>query len=147
MPENEPIRCMQLPLTGFQLLVPNSSVAEIFSFSMPEQAGAKVWELGNTPWRGASVPVITLEKMCDQKIAEYGARTRIAILYNPSEGENLPYLGLVLQDIPRAYLAEEERIISASEPVECEYLECLADAQVEKLFIPNIQAIFQALST
>ena len=146
MAEQESIRCMQLPLVNLQLLVPNSAVAEIIGYTHPEADYAgDGWYDGQISWRGVLVPVVSVEKMCDQGSAEPGPRSRIAIIYNPSGDNDLPYLGIILQDIPRAYLAEEERMQDVIEAPGCDYLQGRADIMIEQLVIPDLDAIASAI--
>lgn len=146
MAEIESIRCMQLPLHNHHLLMPNSAVAEIIGYTSPEAAHqGSGWYDGKISWRGVLVPVVSVEKMCELETAESGHRTRIAIIYNPNGDESLPYLGLILQDIPRAYLAEPERLQSMQATADCDYLMGQADAMFEHLYIPNLFAIIDAV--
>jgi chemosensory pili system protein ChpC len=133
---------MQLPLLDMQLLLPNSVVAEIIGYNMPDdeqrQSG---WLHGNIEWRGVSVPVISVEKLCELEVAPTGARTRIAVVYNPANDADLPYIGLILQDIPRAYLAEEERLSGEIVVPGCKYLLSQLDVMSEHQCIPDLDAI------
>lgn len=144
MAENASIRCMQLPLVDMQLLLPNSSVAEIIGYTEPEVAGSD-WYDGKISWRGVMVPVVSIEKMCQSQSVEPGPRSRIAIIYNLDGGDDLPYFGIILQDIPRAYLAEEERLIQSMEQLECEFLSTRADALMDQLYIPDLESIISSL--
>ena len=146
MAESESIRCMQMPLNNWQLLLPNSAVAEIIGYTTPESANqGSGWYDGKISWRGVLVPVVSLEKMCELDAAETGHRTRIAIIYNPSGDDALPYIGLILQDIPRAYLAEPERLQEMQASASCNYLIGQADAMFEHLYIPDLDAISDAI--
>jgi len=142
--ETNSIRCIQLPLVDWQLLLPNPVVAEIISYSRPEQAG-EGWLNGLLSWRGVMVPVISVEEMCQRNPVEPGARSRIAILYNLSGDRSLPYVGIILQDIPRAYLAEEDRMQAVAISSECEFLFGRADMMMEQLMIPDLDAIMAAV--
>ncbi|MDJ0832015.1 MAG: chemotaxis protein CheW [Gammaproteobacteria bacterium] len=145
MAEIESIRCMQLPLHNQQLLLPNSAVAEIIGYTSPEAAHqGSGWYDGKISWRGVLVPVVSVEKMCGMETAESGHRTRIAIIYNPNGDQSLPYLGLILKDIPRAYLAEPERLQAMQATANCDYLLGQADAMFEQLYIPDLDAIIEA---
>ena len=71
MAESESIRCMQMPLNNWQLLLPNSAVAEIIGYTTPESANqGSGWYDGKISWRGVLVPVVSLEKMCELDAAE-----------------------------------------------------------------------------
>jgi chemosensory pili system protein ChpC len=146
MADNDSIRCMQLPLLNMQLLLPNSAVAEIIGYSEPVigEEGSD-WYDGRISWRGVMVPVISVEKMCQGQSQNPGPRTRIAVVYNLNGDEDLPYLGIILQDIPRAYLAEPERMIESSLATDCAYLSTQADAMIDNMYIPDMDAIVASL--
>ncbi len=143
MAEQESIRCIQLPLLNRFLLLPNSVVAEIISYVRPERAGSD-WLDGIMIWRGVSVPVISVEKMCQQSHTEPGVRSRIAVIYNLDKDDDLPYLGIILQDIPRAYLAEQDRMPAQTFDSDCRYLYGRADVMNSELVIPDLDAITQS---
>ncbi len=144
MAEENSIRCIQLPLAEWQLILPNAAVAEIIAYSQPEQAG-EGWLDGMLSWRGTLVPIISVEKMCQKDAIETGARTRIAIIYNISGDTDLPYIGIILQDIPRAYLAEEDRMQSVTSSSDCEFLFGRADIMLDQLMIPDLDAMMAAV--
>ena len=146
MPETEAIRCMQLPLQDLQLLVPNSAVAEIIGYDHAhEQTAPDDWFDGEIPWRGVTIPVVSVERLCNMHTGEPGARARIAVLYDPQGGEVVPYVGIILQDIPRAYLAEEERMSEPMLPVDCKYFASRADPLQQNLLLPDIDAIIDTV--
>lgn len=140
------VRCMLLPLSSINLLIPNSAVAEIIGYSTPRSlADSSAWFPGVVSWRGVYVPVVSLEEMCSLDGAIIGARSRIAIIYNPEKDAELPYLGVHIQDIPRAYLAEVETMESGSDDGLSQYL--LSDVDEEHLarVIPDLDRIIADL--
>lgn len=144
MAEQNSIRCIQLPLVDWQLILPNAAVAEIIAYSNPDQPGED-WLDGLLNWRGAVIPIISVEKMCQRDSVEPGARTRIAIIYNLSGDKKLPYAGIILQDIPRAYLAEEDRMQSVISNSDCQFILGRADIMLEQLMIPDLDAMMSAI--
>ncbi len=146
MAENSSIRCMQLPLLDMSLLLPNSAVAEIIGYTEPEEGSeGSDWYNGKIAWRGVMVPIVSVEKMCQSATIELGTRSRIAVVYNLNGDQSIPYFGIILQDIPRAYLAEEDRLIESNVAVDCEYLVTQVDAMIERLYIPDLDAILTSL--
>ena len=146
MTEQSSIRCMQLPMVGLQVLMPNSAVAEVISYSEPEtEYKGTDWLDGLILWRGVLIPVVSLEKMCQSDFTEPGPRTRIAVLYNIDNDKDLPFVGLIMQDIPRAYLAEAERMQEVIDKPQCQYLRCKADMMMNELMIPDMDAIMYAV--
>ena len=144
MAELNSIRCMQLPLLGLQVLMPNSAVAEIIGYSEPElEYKGSEWLDGMISWRGEFIPVISLEKMCQSDSVEPGPRSRIAVIYNLNKDPDFVYLGIIMQDIPRAYLAEPDRMQEVVVTQDCTYLQCKADIMNDQLMIPDMDAIMR----
>ncbi len=141
--EQQAIRCMQLPLEGMQILIPNAAVAEIIGYAEPENSGREPGLIGEIHWRGIMVPILLLEQLCGLPTAEPGPRSRVAIIYHPDGDRKIPYLGIVLQDIPRGYLAEQERMQAVLDGHDCPYLLGRADPMIEHLMVPDLDALFE----
>jgi chemosensory pili system protein ChpC len=140
------VRCMLLPLNSLNLLIPNSAVAEIIGYSSPRQlSDTSDWFPGVVLWRGVYVPVVAVEQMCNLDTARVGPRTRIAIIYNPEKDPDLPYLGIHMQDIPRAYLAEADSMESGSDENLSQYLVTRVDDEKLGRVIPDIDRIIADL--
>ncbi len=140
------VRCMLLPLTSLNLLLPNSAVAEIIGYSPPHKlVNTSDWFPGLVMWRGIYIPVITAEQMCDIDVAKIGARARIAIVFNPDPDPELPYLGIHIQDIPRAYLAESSTMKDGTDDGINPYLLSWIDDEQQARAIPNIDKIIEDL--
>ena len=140
------VRCMLLPLTSLNLLIPNSAVAEIIGYSMPRQlSDTSDWFPGVVLWRGVYVPVVAVEQMCNLGTAQVGPRARIAIVYNPEQDPELPYIGIHMQDIPRAYLAEADSMLSGSDEGLSQYLVTRVDDEQFARVIPDVDKIIADL--
>ncbi len=137
---------MLLPLSALNLLIPNSAVAEIIGYSAPRPlSGGSDWFAGVVLWRGVYVPVVAVEQMCNIASAGVGPRARIAIVYNPEKDPDLPYIGIHMQDIPRAYLAEPESMVSGSDENLGPYLITRVDDEQLARVIPDIDRIISDL--
>ena len=147
MDENaKSVRCMLLPLSGLNLLIPNSAVAEIVGYTEPREiAGSSDWFPGVVLWRGVYIPVVTIEELCGRGVAGVGPRTRIAIVYNPEKDSELPYLGIHIQDIPRAYLAEADTMIAGGDQELSEFLLAGVDDEELARAIPDLDKIIATL--
>ena len=140
------VRCMLLPLTSLNLLIPNSAVAEIIGYSTPRQlSDTSDWFPGVVLWRGVYVPVVAVEQMCNLGTARVGPRARIAIIYNPEKDPDLPYIGIHMQDIPRAYLAEADSTESGSDEGLSQYLVTRVDDEQFARVIPDVDKIIADL--
>ncbi len=140
------VRCMLLPLRSLNLLVPNSAVAEIIGYSTPRALpDSSDWFPGVVLWRGDYIPVVAVEQMCGVDVAQVGPRARIAIIYNPEKDPEVPYLGIHMQDIPRAYLAEAETMVSGSDEDLSPYLLSRVDDEQLARVIPDLDRIIADL--
>ncbi len=140
------VRCMLLQLTSLNLLIPNSAVAEIIGYSTPRPLDdSSDWFAGVVLWRGVYVPVVAVEQMCHVATAAVGPRARIAIIYNPEKDPELPYLGIHMQDIPRAYLAEADSMVSGGDDGLSEYLVTRVDDEQLNRVIPDLDRIIADL--
>jgi len=140
------VRCMLLQLTSLNLLIPNSAVAEIIGYSTPRHLpDTSDWFSGVVLWRGVYVPVVVVEQMCNISTAQMGPRARIAIVYNPEKDPELPYIGVHMQDIPRAYLAEAESMESGSDENLSPYLITQVDDEQLARVIPDMDRIIADL--
>ena len=137
---------MLLPLTSMNLLVPNSAVAEIIGYSAPRLLSqCSDWFVGVVLWRGVYIPVVAVEQMCDIATAGVGPRARIAVIYNPEKDPELPYVGIHMQDIPRAYLADPDSTESGSSDGLGDYLLTRVDDEELARVIPDLDKIIAAL--
>lgn len=140
------VRCMLLPLSSLRLVIPNSGVAEIIGFSDPTPVpNTSDWFLGIVIWRGVSIPVISVEEMCEIDTIHANPRARIGIIYNPEKDPDLPYVGIYMQDIPRAYLAESDKMEVGSDDGLSEYLLSRVDEDHQARVIPDLDRIIGAL--
>ncbi|MCH7880174.1 MAG: chemotaxis protein CheW [Proteobacteria bacterium] len=142
------VRCMLLPLSSLNLVIPNSGVAEIIGYSTPRPVpDTSDWFLGVVSWRGVDVPVVSLEEMCAIDSVHVGPRARIGIIYNPEKDPEIPYLGIHMQDIPRAYLAESDKMEAGSDDGLSQYLLSRVDEDHQARAIPDLDRIIAELKT
>ena len=142
------VRCMLLPLNSLNLLIPNSAVAEIVGYTQPREiTDSSDWFPGVVLWRGVYVPVVAIEQMCALGVAGVGPRTRIAIIYNPEKDPAMPYLGIHIQDIPRAYLAEADTMIAGADQDLSEFLLARVDDEELARAIPDLDKIIATLQS
>ena len=93
------------------------------------------------------MPVVSVEQMCGIDVVHVGPRSRISVIYNPEKDEELPYIGLHIQDIPRAYLAESAKMESGNDDGLSQYLLTRLDGEELSRYIPNLDKIVADLKT
>lgn len=95
----ETLSVLLLPLAGRQLMVPDVAVAELIGYRPGDTSGrAAPWELGDIPWRGRQLPLVSFEAACGQPLPR-GERVRVAVMHGMDE--RLPFFALLIQGIPR----------------------------------------------
>lgn len=102
MAENE-IRCILAPLTNGQLLLPNSTIAEVMAFTQPEPfRQGPPWLLGELAWQGWQVPIVCFERIAEKnQRSAVTPRSRILIIKTLGESTQVNYIGLLIQGLPR----------------------------------------------
>lgn len=105
------VLCMQLPLMDEMLLVPTVSIAEMASLRPFDKVdNTPDWFLGFYTWRGLSVPVVAFESLSGGVSPRLTAHGRVAILNNTGANSQLPFIGILTQNIPRMARVEESDI-------------------------------------
>jgi len=139
MADNE-IRTILAPLTDGYVMLPNSAVGEILTFTPPEPfKQGPPWLLGEIAWRGWQVPVINYERLLkDNGITTITSKTRILIVKTLGESTQVNYIGLVIQGLPRL------KKVSASTLVE-KQIDEVPDTVFSKVTIDDLQAVIPEL--
>ena len=91
-----------LPLDDRNLLLPNVAVAELIDYQdCSAEPGAPDWYLGQISWRQHSLPLLSFEATCGAR-ARVGGRARIVVLNALGGRDNLKFIALLIQSIPRS---------------------------------------------
>lgn len=140
------IASLLVPLRERLLLLPNVSVAEIVPISqVTHVSGAPEWYLGNCVWREQQVPLISFESINGEAKAGTTNRTRFAVLNSTGLSENLPFLAIVTQGLPRLARVSEEEISEREDSERKTYELMHVSWAGEEAVIPDISAIEQAI--
>jgi len=111
------VRTQIIPLTGMNLVLPNTSIAEVINYSAPSTVkGVPDWYLGMVSWRGINIPIVSFEKANEVKAARKSKSTRIAVLNGVSGNDKLSFYGIVVQGIPRLASIDESSIQEIGKP-------------------------------
>ena len=97
------VRCLSIPISGFNLLLPATSLAEISSVvnTMPTP-NSPPWVVGTLPWRGLGIPLISVPVLIGARptAAEITKQDRVIIFNTLSGAQHSPFFGVVSQGIP-----------------------------------------------
>lgn len=105
------VRCLMMPFCGFNVLMPNTAVAEVVTYEAPRAVDqAPAWLKGFTSWRGKSVPVVSLEALLGLNEMPPASQARLIIFNALGEANTIPFLAMVAQGIPRLLALKEENL-------------------------------------
>jgi len=139
------IRGVMVPVTEGRVLLPNATIAEVISYTRPEEiAGAPAWLLGRLPWRGWRLPLVSFPILTGQLQDENRNNARVAVLKALSGHASMPFIALLAQGFPRLTTITPELLIPTSDEhphapgVQAEVL-----VRDDRAVIPDLEAIEQ----
>ncbi len=143
----EKIQSLIIPLRYTNMILPQSSVAEIIPVVSPqEKRGVKPWFTGLFTWRAQQVPLISVETLCDStKTDQFNKARRIAVLYGLENIPGIEYLAIEIQAIPHPVLLGHDDLISIESSEECEVIKRHVQAVGIKAFLPDMSFIEHTL--
>ena len=103
------IHCMMVPTNRETLLLPTSVMAEVLDFEQPVPMDmAPPWLLGQIEWEKRQVPIFSFSALINgTEIGEIPDRSKIIIIKSLADSGRVPYLGLLLGDLPRPVTVRE----------------------------------------
>lgn len=109
----EEIRTIMAPITDGYVVLPNSVVAEVLSYSAPEPfKNSPAWLLGEIVWHGWQVPVISYEQLINENLGHIAtSRARVLIVKTLGESTQVNYIGIVIQGLPKLKKVTPESLI------------------------------------
>ncbi|OCR26659.1 chemotaxis protein [Pseudomonas syringae] len=91
-----------LPLSDRNLVLPNVAVAELIDYQDScADLDAPEWYLGSISWRQRTLPLLSFEAACGGR-TRVGGRARIVVLNALGDHDDLKFIALLIQGIPRS---------------------------------------------
>jgi chemosensory pili system protein ChpC len=111
------IHCMLAPTEQETLLLPTSVIAEIIDFQSPSpMEAAPPWLLGQIEWNNRQVPVFSFSALINAVDAEEtDAQSKILIIKSLAESARVPYLGILISDLPRMLNLTDSDIVQTGD--------------------------------
>ncbi|MEL7538433.1 MAG: chemotaxis protein CheW [Pseudomonadota bacterium] len=105
----EELYSLLVPLANERLIVPRACVAEVVRYTRPTPGESRPdWLLGDFPWSGRELPLVSFEAMLGEDVPETSGRTRI-IVFNAIAGLlRHRYFGLLTQGFPQLVRVNRE---------------------------------------
>lgn len=135
--EYKEVYSLMIPIVDSNILLPNSNVAEIVPFSnvelFQENEDKPSWFLGHLIWRGQEIPLVSIDLIRGESDSQATKRSRVAVAHTLSSNNELPYVAIVVQGIPRLSHVTPENIKYLSD-------EALSDAEKMRVTVDNVAA-------
>ena len=118
----EAIQVLIVPLRGQNIVIPQSIISEVIP--VPEVNGGideNNWLRGAIEWRGKSVPLVSLELLCQSDDTESFTRTRrVAIVRGINQLEGAEFYAIEVHSIPHPVRLTKLDIQPTDDERECE---------------------------
>jgi len=111
------IRCLLIPTDGETLLLPISTMTEVVDITQLQAMNdTPPWLLGQIEWKNRQVPVFSFSALINGKdVGALTARSKIMVLKSLSDSARVPYLGLLLGNLPRPVVVKEDTLVSTGD--------------------------------
>lgn len=103
------LHCMLAPAGSETLLMPTGVVAEVIDYQSPSPIEATPpWLLGEIEWNDRRVPVFCFPALINGSPPdEAGERAKIMVLKSLSDSNRVPFLGVLMNELPKPVQVEE----------------------------------------
>lgn len=111
------LRCMVVPADEQHLLMPASVMEEVIDYQEPlPMESAPSWLLGHIEWDDRQVPVFSFGALINATDAgPVPQRSKIMILKSLNGAGRVPYLGILLHDLPRPLTVRPEDLVETGD--------------------------------
>ena len=140
------LSCVLIPTAGYQLLLPNVSVAEILPWRRIKPIeNTDPWCLGVLGWRGESVPVVRFEELVTP--SDKARRTgRCLVVMNRSHSvRSKPFWALAADGLPRMLQLDAEDVGESARTPNAAESACVSLGS-EEASIPNLAYLEECIN-
>jgi len=137
----EQVRSLWVPLRDANMLLPNAAVAEVGYYRVPdEKSDMPEWMLGSISWRGQTLPVISIELLCNYPVPANLVYSRLLIMNSVRPDSILPFYAVVTAGLPRPVLFGNQ-LVDEVEACSLQALQCRVFIGREQAVIPDLDYI------
>jgi chemosensory pili system protein ChpC len=123
------------------MLLPNAAVAEVGYYRVPdEKSDTPEWMLGSISWRGQTLPVISIELLCDYPVPANLVYSRLMIINSVRPDSSLPFYAVVTAGLPRPVMFGNH-LVDEVEACSLQALQCRVFIGREQAVIPDLDHI------
>lgn len=129
-----------------QLLLPNSVITEVLSFSDPDAVeGGPEWLLGLLRWRGWQVPLLDFASLAGAKTRTtqtQGGRRRVIVVKALGGNPRMPYMALLADGFPRLVTVKSSTLEAPADAKDIgACIRAIATLNDEEAIIPDLDQV------
>jgi chemosensory pili system protein ChpC len=127
------------------MLIPSVSVAEVSNYKVLDEVnGSPDWMLGTISWRGETVPVISVEVLCGDRVPVNLVYSRLMIINSIRPDSAIRFYAIVAAGLPRL-VQFDDSTVRGMEVSTLEAIQCRVSVGRETAFIPDLDYIQELL--
>lgn len=126
-----------------RLIIPDALIAEIVDFQSThaESDDVPTWYLGQLPWRGIFIPLISLEALNNDSFFRQSRLLKIIVIHGAYNRDKLPYWAYVALETPKMQRIQKDSLQLDEASVLGVVEKMKAELAGELLMIPDIEKI------
>ena len=125
------------------MLFPTTILEEVVDFTPPEPLpGAPSWLLGEVEWSNRQVPVFDFQALLHGEDPEQpNERWHIMVIKSLNEDGRVPYVGLVMEELPAPTLVKEDMLKETEDDKRGLGVYCRANLDGMEVIIPDVDRL------
>jgi len=137
------VHCALAPLPVESLLLPTNVIAEVIDFVQPApMSSTPQWFLGQIEWENRQVPVFSYTALITGKAPDkITGKNRIMIVKSLSDSARMPYLGILISDIPTLISVEMDEIVHTGDERKSMGVFCHVSVNEQAAIIPDLDRL------
>mgnify|MGYP001826992163 CR=1 FL=1 len=137
------LHCMIIPTDQESMLLPTSVMAEVIDFQPPRPtAEAPPWLLGQVDWENRAVPVFSFGALINgTEPGTPSSRSKIMILKSMAESTRVPYIGLLMNGLPRPVQVGENQLKETGDDKKSLGVFSRVELEGEETIIPDMDRL------
>jgi chemosensory pili system protein ChpC len=137
------VHCMLARLEDNSLLLPTQVVAEVVEYQQPDPITATPdWFLGQVEWGNRQIPVFSYSALIKgSEPAPIANRSRIMVVKSLSDSARVPYLGFLINDIPKLVTVLPDKITNMGDENKSLGVFCHVEVEGQAAVIPDLERL------
>jgi len=137
------VHCALAPMPAEFLLLPTNVIAEVIEYVEPATlSSTPQWFLGQIEWENRQIPVFSYTALISGSEPEkISAKNRILIVKSLSDSARMPYLGILISDIPSLVSVEMEELVHTGDEKKSLGVFCHVKVREQAAIIPDLDRL------